>query len=213
MNRPCWHGSGERIWREGSKSTWNGVKRVFLKENTLSKDHHARRMLWWHLVSKTLFISSAALHSPTKWSQKASRKSSVTKETLGSFPMQRMPRAGINLQTSRWSLSPPLLVLLRLLRLLLGERHCINIFLLSFFLDGWKKNTHDKNLPQRSTHLEMSPNIPWTAAWTLTHVLPRNAWTSNGRHVKNAFPGGRLIWAPRGSASLSWWGCFRIISW
>jgi len=76
-----------------------------------------------------------------------------------------------------------------------------------------RNTTQDKNLPQRSAHLEMSPNIPWSAAWALTHALPGNAWISNNWHVKNALPEGRLIWAPRESASLSWWDCFRIISW
>lgn len=49
----------------------------------------------------------------------------------------------------------------------------------------------------------MSPNIPWTAAWALTHLLPGNAGTSNCWRVKNALPEERLTQAPRESASLS----------
>lgn len=35
----------------------------------------------------------------------------------------------------------------------------------------------------------MSPDIPRTTVWTLTHVLPRNDWTSEDQHLKQQFQG------------------------
>jgi len=98
----------------------------FAKEKTARrKDHHERRMLWPHLVSQALFISCAAFHSPTKWSQKASRKAVWQRKLLAAFLCRERQGHSINLQTLCWSFSPPLLVFLRLLQLLLGEWHCI----------------------------------------------------------------------------------------
>lgn len=143
--------------------------------------------IWSH--KHYLFCVQLSIHHLSEV-KRPPEKSSMTKAALLCRECQRQ---SINLQTSLWSLSLPSLVFLRLLHLLLAEWHCVKMFLLSFFLYGWKKNIHDKTPPQRSVDLNMSPSIAWTAAWTLAHVLPRNDWTSDGQRLEKALPGGRWI--------------------
>lgn len=94
MSRTHQHRFWECIQRKLSRSIWNGAKVVFPKQNALRRrDQHERGKLWWCLDWQVSFISHAIFHSPIKWSEKASRISSLTKETLGRFPVQRTPRA------------------------------------------------------------------------------------------------------------------------
>lgn len=181
------------VWRmdiKGSKQEYLkwGEKGVSKHKIHWSKDHHARRMLWWHLIWQTLFILCAAFHSPSKWSQKASRKKAAwLRELLAAFLCRECQGHNINLQTLLWSLSLPSLVFLRLLHLLLGESHCMKIFYSPSFFMAERKTSKRKPLHRALIfhgeqsglqHLEM------------TEHLRISIW-------KKTLPGGRWIRAPR----------------
>lgn len=150
--------------------------------------------IWSH--KHYLFCVQLSIHHLSKVKRPPEKKAAWLRELLAVFLCRENQGHNINLQTSPWSLSLPSLVFLRLFHLLLGEWHCVKLFLLSFFLYGWQKNIQDK-IPPQSSDLDISPNIPWTAVWTSAHVLARNDRTSKDQHLKTAFPGARWIWAPR----------------
>lgn len=97
MRRMCQHGLENRS--KGKQLRVSEMRPKKKKKKSVSKVKYTEKKrpvykkLWWYLDSLILFISCAAFHLPIKWSQMASRISNVTKESPGSFPMQRMPRA------------------------------------------------------------------------------------------------------------------------
>lgn len=86
--------------------------------------------IWSH--KHYLFRVQLSIHQLSEV-KRPSEKAAWQRKLLAAFPCRECQGHSINLHISCWSLSPPSLVFLRLLHLLLGEWRCINIFYSPFF--------------------------------------------------------------------------------